>query len=439
MNSFIIAGTSSGVGKTTISTAIMGAFEEVSPFKAGPDYIDPKFHEFITKNTSNNLDLFMTGEESVKYIFNKNKKSINIVEGVMGLYDGLDHNLDNFSSAHLSRVLDIPVILVVDGKGSSTSLAATVLGFKNLDPRVKIKGVIINNVNSENLYKLLCEGIEKYTSIPCVGYFPKNDSVSINERHLGLKQACEIEDINNKLKILKEMAKKYIDLEKILEITEDKNEILELQHPAKELKNKYNGMRVGVAQDEAFSFYYSANLELMRYSGMELVFFSPIRDKKLPENINYIYLGGGYPELYAKKLSNNFAMIECIKRASKEIPIYTECGGFMYLTKGIKQVNNEFASMCGILDIKIKMSAQLNIMRFGYTHYETSDKAGGKCHEFHYSDIYDVNEKNTYFKLVKKNQRSWECSYIKNKVIAGYPHIHFYGNLDLFQDIFSRK
>ena len=438
MKKILIAGTSSGAGKTTISTAIMGALEGVSPFKAGPDYIDPKFHEFITKNPSNNLDLFMMGEDAVKYIFSKNTKKISIVEGVMGLYDGLNHELDNYSSAHLSRVLDIPVILVVSGKGTSTSIAATVLGFKNLDPRVNIRGVILNNVGSEGLYNLLKEGIERYTGIPCVGYFPKDDRVSISERHLGLQQASEIENLNEKIEILKDMARKYIDLDKILEIAEDGSEAQEPINPAKHLKGRFKGKRIGVAKDRAFSFYYSENLKLMEYTGMEIVEFSPTNDTHLPPNLDYIYLGGGYPEIFAKKLYKNTSMMEEIREASKKVPIYAECGGFMYLTKGIKQLDGSFDPMCGLLDIKVKMKSRLNIKRFGYVDYKSKDGLIGRCHEFHYSDIYDIDEKNLYFELKKKNGRMWSCGYEKDKIIAGYPHIHFYGNLEIFVKLFDR-
>ncbi|MCK5780120.1 MAG: cobyrinate a,c-diamide synthase [Psychrilyobacter sp.] len=440
MKRILIAGTSSGAGKTTISTAIMGALKNVKPFKSGPDYIDPKFHEYITKNPSNNLDIYMTGEESVKYIFNKNSLGgdISIVEGAMGLYDGLNHNLDNYSSAHLSRILDIPVILVVNGKGTSTSLAATILGFQKLDPRVNIGGVIINNISSEKLYNLLKEGIEKYTDIPCVGYFPHDDRVSIGERHLGLQQASEVEDLNQKLELLKDMARKYIDLDKILDIAENGKCVPRTPNPAEHLIGKFKGKRVGVAKDLAFSFYYTENLKLMKYTGMELIEFSPISDSKLPPNLDYIYLGGGYPEIFSKQLYENKSMVEDIKEASKKTPIYGECGGFMYLTKGIKQLDGSFDPMCGLFDIKVEMKPRLNIKRFGYVNYQTLDGSKGRCHEFHYSDIYEICESQIYFDLKKDNNREWKCGYIKDKIIAGYPHIHFYGNLDLFVKLFDR-
>ena len=203
MKAFMLAGVSSGIGKTTISMALMSAFNNVSPFKVGPDYIDPGFHEFITGNKSYNLDIFMMGEQGVKYSFYKHHKNISIVEGVMGLYDGMDNSLDNNSSAHIARFLGIPVILVLDGVGKSTSIAAQVLGYKMLDPRVNIAGVIINKVSSAKTYTIFKEAIEKYTSVKCLGFVEKNDKLNISSRHLGLLQANEVEDLREKLSILK--------------------------------------------------------------------------------------------------------------------------------------------------------------------------------------------------------------------------------------------
>lgn len=197
MKGFIIAGVSSGIGKTTLSMGLMSLFENVSPFKVGPDYIDPGFHQFVTGNKSYNLDLFMMGEEGVRYSFAQHHKNISIVEGVMGLYDGIDHSLDNNSTAHLSRVLGLPVILVVDGKGKGSSIAAQVLGYKLFDSRVNIAGVIINRVG-EAMYNYYKEAIEKFTGIECIGYLPEDKTLEVGSRHLGLLQAGEIEDLREK-------------------------------------------------------------------------------------------------------------------------------------------------------------------------------------------------------------------------------------------------
>ncbi|EHI77292.1 CobQ/CobB/MinD/ParA nucleotide binding domain protein [Fusobacterium sp. oral taxon 370 str. F0437] len=236
MKAFMLAGVSSGIGKTTISMALMSAFANVSPFKVGPDYIDPGFHEFITGNKSYNLDLYMMGEQGVRYSFYKHHKEISIVEGVMGLYDGIDNSLDNNSSAHIARFLGIPVILVVDGIGKSTSIAAQILGYKMLDPRVNIAGVIINKVSSEKTYTIFKEAIEKYTSVKCLGFIEKNENLNISSRHLGLLQANEVEDLRDKLLILKNLVLKNIDLEAIEKIASEETRTLnvnkdEIEYP----------------------------------------------------------------------------------------------------------------------------------------------------------------------------------------------------------------
>ena len=211
MKGFVIGGVSSGIGKTTVSMGLMSLFESVSPFKIGPDYIDTTFHQFVTGNKSYNLDLFMMGEEGVKYSFYKHHKGISIVEGVMGLYDGIDHSLDNNSTAHLARVLDLPVILIVNGGGKSTSIAAEILGYKMLDRRVNIAGVIISKT-TEAMYNHYKEAIEKYTGIECIGYLPKDETLAVSSRHLGLLQAYEIDDLKEKTQKLKEILEKTIDV-----------------------------------------------------------------------------------------------------------------------------------------------------------------------------------------------------------------------------------
>ena len=226
MKKILISGTMSGSGKTTVSSILMSAFANVAPFKVGPDYIDPGYHELFTGNKSHNLDAFMFDEKTLKHIFDMGSegKSIAITEGVMGLYDGVGHEKDNFSTAHLSRILDIPIILVVNAKGISTSIAAEILGFKLFDENVKIKGIILNNVSSEKLYLNLKEAVEKYTGIECVGYLPRNEKLSVESRHLGLKQAFELKgskELEEKKQLFKEIAEKCLDLERIYEIAEE--------------------------------------------------------------------------------------------------------------------------------------------------------------------------------------------------------------------------
>lgn len=433
MRGFVLAGTRSGIGKTTVSMGLMTAFKDVSPFKVGPDYIDPSFHKFVTGNKSYNLDLFLMGEDGVKYSFERHSKGISIVEGVMGLYDGLGNSLDNCSTAHLSRVLNLPVVLVVDAVGKSTSIAAEVLGYKNLDPRVNIAGVIINRVNSEKLYDMLKEAIEDHTKIPCLGYLKKDENLGISSRHLGLLQADEVEDLKEKKEILKKEIEKTIDLKKIEEIA-NTGKPVESVDIFKNIENLYQGLKVGVARDRAFSFYYEDNLELLQRMGIELVEFSPIKDKNVPK-VDLLYFGGGYPENHLEELSNNTEFKTSLKEFHTSSGyIYGECGGFMYLSQGIKTLDEKFYPMGQLIDCSVKMTGRLFISRFGYVDVNYG-KLGGKAHEFHYSTIDEVGSDERVFKLKKSDGREWLCGYKNRNLIAGYPHLHFFKNLDILKQI----
>lgn len=437
MKGFMIAGVSSGIGKTTVSMGLMSLFENVSPFKVGPDYIDTTFHQFVTGNKSYNLDLFMMGEEGVKYSFYKHHKGISIVEGVMGLYDGIDHSLDNNSSAHLARVLDLPVILIVSGGGKSTSIAAEVLGYKMLDSRVKIASVIINRT-TEAMYKHYKEAIEKYTGVECIGYLSKDESLSVSSRHLGLLQAEEIDNLREKSKHLKGILQKTIDVERLLEIAE-LGEREYRKNPFEELKDKYKGLKVGIAKDKAFSFYYNDNLEVMEDLGMELIPFSPISDKKIPE-VDLLYFGGGYPENYAKELSSNIEMIENIREFhNRGGKIYGECGGFMYLTSGIKLLDGKYFPMCDIIKCSVEMRDRLDISRFGYISLYDKEKTLGRGHEFHYSKISDIKDDSREYRAIKPNGKEWACVFKEKNCRAGYPHIHFFKSLDYLEEIIKEN
>ncbi len=433
MKGFVLAGTKSGIGKTTISMGLMAVFEDVAPFKVGPDYIDPSFHKFITGNKSYNLDLFLMGEDGVKYSFEKHSKKISIVEGVMGLYDGLGNSLDNYSTAHLSRVLNLPVILVVDAAGKSTSIAAEVLGYKNLDPRVNIAGVIINKVNSEKLYEMLKDAIENYAGIPCLGYLKKDENLGISSRHLGLLQADEVEDLKDKKEILKEEIKKTIDLKKIEDIARLKKSEKNIDI-FKNIENLYLGLKVGVAKDKAFSFYYEDNLELLQRMGIELIEFSPIKDKQIPE-VDLLYFGGGYPENYLEELSSNREFLDSLREFHRSGGhIYGECGGFMYLSQGIKTLDEKSYSMVQLIDCSVKMTGKLFISRFGYVDISFG-ALSGKAHEFHYSSIDKTGYDERVFKITKFDGREWLCGYKNKNLIAGYPHLHFFKNLDILKQM----
>lgn len=440
MKKILIAGTNSGSGKTTVTSILMSCLENVAPFKVGPDYIDTTYHEIFTGNKSHNLDIFMVGEENVKNIFEiySQNKDIAVVEGVMGLFDGLSNDFDNFSTAHVARILDIPVILVVNAKAISTSCAAIVLGFKMMDPRINICGVILNNISSQRHYSSLKEAVEKYTKIKCLGYVPKNEDLALESRHLGLKLAFEENEnkILQRKKIFYEIGKKYLDLEKIKKIAKNFEPKMTFENWEKinKLKDKYRGQKIAIARDRAFSFYYQENIDLLKFCGFEINEFSPITDKKIPENINFIYFGGGYPELFSKELQNNVSMKKSIlQEYEKGTKIYAECGGFMYLAKKIHLLNSEIYDFCGIFDLEIKMRKTLNIKRFGYINIETENGIKLKGHEFHYSEIVKNNENNTFYKISKNDDRKWTCGYRKKNILAGYPHISFFSNLDFFK------
>lgn len=436
MKAFMLAGTNSGVGKTTISMALMSVFENVTPFKVGPDYIDTKFHERITGNKSYNLDIFLMGEEGVKYSFFKHQKNISIVEGVMGLYDGIDNSLDNFSSAHISRLLNLPVILIVDSKGKSTSIAAQVMGYQKFDERVNIAGVIINNVASEKTYKIFKEAIERYTSIKCLGYLPKTDEISLESRHLGLVQAEEIQNLEELKNKLKELAKKYIDiesLEKIATVDEDKN--FSQENFLAKFDKKFIRKKIAIAKDEAFSFYYNDNIELLENLGFEITYISPLRDKKIPA-VDLVYFGGGYPEIYAKALSENKDFIkDLLDKKANGLKIYAECGGFIYLSKDLKLLDDSKYELANIVPCSIAMTNRLAIDRFGYINILDEEDLIARAHEFHYSKIEKIHEDNRKYRAMKQDGREWKVSFSEKNLVAGYPHIHFFTSLKIIEDL----
>ncbi|MGL6099679.1 MAG: cobyrinate a,c-diamide synthase [Fusobacteriaceae bacterium] len=439
MRGFLLAGVSSGAGKTTVSMGLMKLLGDISPFKSGPDFIDPTFHKVVTGRDSYNLDLFLMGEEGVKYSFYKHSGEFAIVEGAMGLYDGINNSLDNFSAAHLSRVLKLPVILVVDGSGKGTSIAATVLGYKNFDPNVNIAGVIINKVASLKTYDLYRDAIEKYTGIPCLGYLKKDSFFDIESRHLGLLQAEEVTSLKEKIEIIAQSMGETIDLEKVIEISKleerDMGEYLKLFD---QYTDRYKGLKIGIAKDRAFSFYYRDNIELLEKLGVEIRYFSPMVDKNIPD-VDFLYFGGGYPENYLKELTLNKSMIQSIREFQKSGKIILgECGGFIYLSKGIQTLDGKFWELCNLADCKIVMGNRLDISRFGYVDLQMGNNYG-KAHEFHYSKILEAGEMELQYNLRKKDGREWKCGYSDRNFIAGYPHLHFFGSMEILEDLLKRS
>ena len=438
MKGFLIAGTKSGIGKTTVSMGLMSCFSDVSPFKIGPDYIDGKFHEYVTENKSYNLDFFLMGEDGVRESFLKHHKNFSIAEGVMGLYDGIDNSLDNGSSAHISRILNLPVILIVDGTGRSTSIAAEIMGYQNFDKRVNIIGVIINKVSSEKTYEILKEAVEKYCRIKCFGYIPKMENISLSSRHLGLVEAYEVENLKEKIEVLKKEFQKTIDIKAIYE-TAEINLSYKLKNIFSDFKDRYKNIKIGIAKDNAFSFYYNDNIEFLENMGAEIKYFSPLKDEKIPDDVDMLYFGGGYPENYAAELENNISMINSIRDFyDKNGVIYGECGGFIYLSKKLITLDGREYNFVNLTENIIEMKNRLDIGRFGYINIRYRENLCGKGHEFHYSRIKEEGKEKKEFKIEKPNGRKWECGYSSKNLLCGYPHIHFFKSSDIIFDLLNK-
>ncbi|MCQ4699135.1 cobyrinate a,c-diamide synthase [Paeniclostridium sordellii] len=440
MKKILIAGTNSGVGKTTISLGIMQALTKrnlkVQPYKVGPDYIDPSYHTFITGRDSRNLDSYMLDDEKIKYIFKNASKDadISVIEGVMGLYDGFGIDLNSCTSSYTSKILKSPVILVINGKAMSSSAAAMVLGYKELDKEVNIKGVIVNNVKTKNHYELIKEAIEKYCNVEVLGYFPPNEKFKLDSRHLGLVPSVEIEALTEKFYDLGSEIEKYINIDRLIEISE--SEEIETSFELNELP-KLKNKSIAVAYDKAFNFYYKENLELLNQMNIEIKTFSPLYDEIVPK-ADCIYIGGGFPEVFAKELGINKKMRESIKKAHENnVPIYAECGGLMYLGEKLLDLDGNEYEMVGIFEGISKMTKSLK--RFGYcdgiAKVDTVFSNKGdiiKGHEFHHSE-FNSNEECSY-KMVKKRGNKivdeWYGGYSKGNTLATYLHTHFYNNLD---------
>ncbi|GAB6168910.1 cobyrinate a,c-diamide synthase [Clostridium carnis] len=429
MKTLIISSNCSGGGKTTVTLGLMKALKnrgyDIQGYKSGPDYIDTGFHSEITGKASRNLDLHLMGENGVKASFSRGDGDLAIIEGAMGLYDGMGITEEG-STYSLSKVLNnAPILLVITPKAQSVTLCAEINGIKNFK-NANIVGVVLNCI-SESYYKLLKVAIELNCNLKVFGYIPKNEEMKLSSRHLGLVQSVEVDNLINKIEICANEIEDNIDLDTLIDEFKDIDKYEDKFH----LDNL--GIRIGVAYDEAFRFYYKENLELLEEVG-EVIYFSPLRDKKLPDNIDFIYLGGGYPEVFKEELSNNKTMLKSIKDAlNSGINCYGECGGLMYLTEKIDEV-----PMVGFFNGKSYMTKRLN--RFGYAKVNF-DGVEINCHEFHKS-LTDSNEKTVYD--VEKNSYTgekilWNCGYKKNNTLAGYPHIHFFGNIEFLKYILKNS
>lgn len=428
----MIAGTHSGVGKTTITIGIIGYLSKkynVVPFKVGPDYIDTAYHRFASGNFSYNFDVYMLGEDNIKRSFLKHALSgdVAVVEGVMGMYDGTN-NTSYGSSAHVAKLLSLPVILVVDASGMAASVSALVKGYIEYDKDVNVVGVIFNRVGSEKHYNLLKECIERDLGIRAFGYLPHDDRVSLPERHLGLTPIFETKE-NHNFNILYDRIGEFIDVDGILDACDVDLKKDNSDEGKVTVKTKEN-VKIALAYDEAFNFYYQDSLDSLIESGGELIPFSPLRDDDIPKGVSGIYLGGGFPEVFAEKLSGNHSMLSSIKEnIEKGMPVYAECGGFMYLAKKIMDLNGAEYDMVGIFDLDAIMTKRL--VNFGYAEanvvkdnvlFKKGDIVFG--HVFHNSKMSGIHDDFAYEVHKPHSEEKWLCGYVYKNCLGTYVHIN---------------
>lgn len=431
-NRILFTSPASGAGKTTVVCGILQALinHDLQPqsYKSGPDYIDPMFHTQVIGTPSENLDLFIMSKSAIFSILNNCTGDIAILEGVMGYYDGVAMG-DTASAYDLARTTQTPVILILNAKGSALSILAVIKGFLEFRDNSQIKGVILNHI-SPMLYPRLKELIETQLSIKVYGFLPPCPDITLESRHLGLITPLEMKDLRHKVTKMGELCEKYLDLTGIVELSKTAPHI-EAEKTTSELISNIsikNKVPLAIAKDSAFCFYYQDNLRRLENIGFELIPFSPLSDDCLPK-CKAIYLGGGYPELYAKELSENIKMREEIAIAIKNgIPTIAECGGFLYLHNTLEGIDNKKYPMVGIIDGDAFKTNKLS--RFGYANL-IAQKNGllGEVgsviptHQFHY---WDTNNLGDAFVAEKpESTRQWTEGYMNDSLYAGFPHIHF--------------
>jgi cobyrinic acid a,c-diamide synthase len=440
MRAFVIGGTHSGCGKTTVTLGLLAALAErglqVQSFKAGPDFIDSGLHGLATGRPSRNLDLWMCGEEYVRdsFLRHGSRADVSVVEGVMGLYDGA------LSTAHLARALRIPVVLVVDAYGLAESAGPIVKCFKEWSPSgassmVELAGVIFNRVASESHFARVARSVK---DVPVLGYLPRDVSFEIPHRHLGLVVAEENPVSTENLRRLSKSILEHVDVEGLLTASASPDVPSEraggLAHPSRDLASS---VRIAVAMDKAFCFYYQDNLDLLRAAGGEVISFSPLADAHLPEGIDGIYIGGGYPELHAAELSTNDTMRRSLKEwAESGRPLYAECGGLMYLCRSLSDLHGRVFDMTGIFPFRTVMTEGRAFLGYRRVSFSEDCMLGPKGqqvrgHEFHYSKIADqgVGREHGIYRVLDGygNDLGTE-GYRYRGVLGSYIHVHFGSN-----------
>ena len=426
----VLAGATSGVGKTSITCAIIHALQtkgfSVQPFKVGPDYIDPSYLTTVSKKDTYNLDVWLMGKDQLLESFVTNSNSdISIIEGVMGYYDGYGGKSNFASTHHVSSLTKAPVILVLDASKTARSIAAAALGFVKFHSNSRIKGVILNKIASKK-HELLCRQALENTKLPILGIIPKNTEFDLQSRHLGLIPTIENISAEQKIKQVAKTISNYLDIEKIIKILQNP---ITLKNPSKKYPKKIK-TTIGIALDSSFNFYYRDNLEALRQEGANLKFFSPIKDSKLPK-CDGLYIGGGFPEVLGKNLEKNQVMRKKIKEFSENNrPIYAECGGLMYLTKSIDYGKKKHR-MSGVFDAETIMTKKMKLNytkgKIISTNVLANKKHQFQGHEFHYSKLDNVSSdlKFAYELKIGDGIKNHYDGLLQNNTLASYGHLYF--------------
>lgn len=431
----LIAAPGSGSGKTTIVCGLLSALKkrglDVCPFKIGPDYIDTGWHEAACGRAAHNLDTWLMDGAAVQSLFASRAPSdgVSLVEGVMGLYDGGRGGVS--STAEISKLLKIPVVLVIDAKSMGESAAALALGFRAYDGGTDIRGVILNRLGSETHRQIICEAMGKI-GMPVLGAFFRDEGLRLPERHLGLLPAGEKLDVESAIRTIGEAAEKSLDIGAIIKIAESAPPMAGAK--ISEPQGAWAGIKIGVARDEAFSFYYPESLAVLEGMGAELVYFSPLRDARLPP-VSGLIFGGGFPEIFAARLAANVSMLSSVRRAAEAgTPIYAECGGYMYLTGELTDFDKKTHAMAGVIPHRTRMNERLQTV--GYVEAKALRDtvlcpAGTviRGHEFHFSSAVSGTGPDSPAFLFRKNRTGAEYTggYASGNVLASYLHLHFAG------------
>ncbi|PAV28032.1 cobyrinic acid a,c-diamide synthase [Virgibacillus profundi] len=431
----VIAGTGSGVGKTTLTIGIMSALKkrglEVQGFKCGPDFIDPTYHRAVTNRISRNLDSWMLTEDSLLDIFTHGSKNtdISIIEGVMGFFDGKSPETNEGSTAEIGMLTKSPVVLVVNCSSMARSAAAIVKGFQSFAEGTNIAGVIANSVGSEGHYQLVKTAIEQECAIPVLGYLKRELAIEIPERNLGLIPSIERGDLDSLFDKLGDLVLETVDINKLLELSVVKP-LAETNGPSLFDKKKEASVRIAVAKDAAFNFYYPENLEMLEANGVEIDYFSPLANDALPDNVDGLYLGGGFPEEFAHKLASNHKTKQSVKAAiDNGLPTLAECGGFMYLTESIETKEKIKHKMTGIIPGEIQMQSRLTAI--GYREIKGQNgnfllrNSMAKGHEFHYSTFRETGDEIQPAYELKSRRGNQKEGYLIRNLVAGFTYTHF--------------